>query len=153
VSSGPVFEIGYVSKIRDDMTTRDGWHHVASLRDGRWLVDDVAPTGRKFGYIDAGLYVGSIAFPERAADGQLYLTREAEGLWHLEYRQRRDDGQWVATELGAPGAQRLARPWPVTPPSPELAVVALAIERYPEDSYYGSLSHLVGAALPSGFKP
>lgn len=153
VSSGPVFEIGYVSKIRDDMTTRDGWHHVASLRDGRWLVDDVAPTGRKFGYIDAGLYVGSIAFPERAADGQLYLTREAEGLWHFEYRQRRDDGQWVATELGAPEAQRLARPWPVTPPSPELAVVALAIERYADDSYYGSLSHLVGAPLPSGFKP
>ena len=54
VSSGPVFEIGYVSKIKDDMTTRDGWHHVASLRDGSWIVEDIAPTGRKFGYIDAG---------------------------------------------------------------------------------------------------
>jgi hypothetical protein len=153
VSTGPVFEIGYVSKIKDDLTTRDGWHHVASLRDGHWVSDDIAPTGRKFGYIDAGLYVGSIAFPERAASGQLYLTREAEGLWHFEYWQRGDDGRWRATQLAAPGPQRLARPWPVSPPSPELAAVALALERYADDSYYGSLSHLVGVALPSGYKP
>jgi hypothetical protein len=153
VSSGPVFEIGYVSKFKDDMTTRDGWHHVASLRDGRWVVDDIAPTGRKFGYIDAGFYVGSIAFPERAASGQLYLTREAEGLWHFEYWQRGADGRWSATPLAAPGPQRLTRPWPVSPPSPDLSVVALALERYADDSYYASLSHLVGAALPGGFKP
>jgi hypothetical protein len=153
VSSGPVFEIGYVSKIKDDGATRDGWHHVASLRDGRWVVDDIAPTGRKFGYIDAGLYVGSIAFPERAAGGQLYLTREAEGLWHFEFWQRGEDGRWSATALTAPGPQRLARPWPVTPPAPDLSVVALALERYADDSYYGSLSHLVGAAMPAGFKP
>ena len=152
VSSGPVFEIGYVTKIKDDMTTRDGWHHVASLRDGHWVVDDIAPTGRKFGYIDAGLYVGSIAFPERAAGGQLYLTREAEGLWHFEYWLRGADGKWNATQLAAPGPQRLTRPWPVSPPSPKLSVVALGLERYADDSYYGSLSHLVGAALPSGFK-
>ncbi len=153
VSSGPVFEIGYVSKIKDDLTTRDGWHHVASLRDGRWVVDDIARTGRKFGYIDAGLYVGSIAFPEGAASGQLYLTREADGLWHFEYWQRGRDGKWTAAPLAAPGAQRLARPWPVTPPAPGIAVVALALEHYADDSYYGSLSHLVGAALPAGFEP
>jgi hypothetical protein len=153
VSSGPVFEIGYVSKIKDDMTTRDGRHHVASLRDGRWVVDEIAPTGRKFGYIDAGLYVGSIAFPERAASGQIYLTREADGLWHLEYWQRGDDGRWCASPLVAPGPQRLTRPWPVSPPAPGLGVVALALERYADDSYYASLSHLVGAALPVGFKP
>jgi hypothetical protein len=144
VSSGPVFEIGYVSKLKDDATTRDGWHHVAALVDGRWRVDDIAPTGRKFGYIDAGLYVGSIA--------QLYLTREAEGLWHLEYWQRGDDGKWRATPLAAPGPQRLARPWPVTPPSRDLCIVALGLERYADDSYYSSLSHLVGAALPPEFK-
>jgi hypothetical protein len=153
VSSGPVFEIGYVTKVKDDTTTRDGWHHVASLREGRWVVDDIAPTGRKFGYIDAGFYVGSIAFPERAGDGQLYLTREAEGLWHFEYWQRGEDGKWTSTPLSAPGPQRLTRPWPVTPPTPDLSVVALALERYADDSYYGSLSHLVGAALPPGFKP
>lgn len=153
VSSGPVFEIGYVSKIKDDMTTRDGWHHVASLRDGRWVVDDIAPTGRKFGYIDAGLYVGSIAFPERAAAGQLYLTREADGLWHFEYWQRGDDGIWRATPLAAPGTQRLTRPWAVSPPADGIGVVALALERYADDSYYASLSHLVGAALPEAFKP
>jgi hypothetical protein len=27
-------------------------------------------------------------------------------------------------------------------------VVALALERYADDSYYGSLSHLIGAAAP-----
>jgi hypothetical protein len=41
----------------------------------------------------------------------------------------------------------------VTPPAPDLSVVALALERYADDSYYGSLSHLVGAAMPAGFKP
>lgn len=153
VSSGPVFEIGYVSKIKDDLSTRDGWHHVAALRNGRWVVEDIAPTGRKFGYIDAGLYVGSIAFPERAAAGQLYLTREAEGLWHLEFWQRDGDGRWTATPLCVPGPQRLARPWPVSPPAKGLGVVALSLERYADDSYFGSLSHLVGAALPAGFKP
>jgi hypothetical protein len=153
VSSGPVFEIGYVSKIKDDLTTRDGWHHVASLRNGRWVIDDIVPTGRKFGYIDAGLYVGSIAFPERAAPGQLYLTREADGLWHFEYWRRAGDGQWSATPLATPGPQRLTRPWPVTPPAGELGVVALALERYADDSYYASLSHLVGAPQPDGFQP
>lgn len=153
VSSGPVFEIGYVSKIKDDMTTRDGRHHVASLRDGKWVIEDIAPTGRKFGYIDAGLYVGSIAFPERAAAGQLYLTREAEGLWHFEYWQRDAGGRWTPTPLSAPGPQRLTRPWAVSPPAEDLGVVALALERYDDDSYYGSLSHLVGAALPAEFKP
>ncbi len=153
VGSGPMFEIGYVSKIKDDLTTRDGRHHVASLRDGVWVIDDIAPTGRKFGYIDAGLYVGSIAFPERASSGQLYLTREAEGRWHFEYWQRRSDGRWTPTPMCAPGRVRLARPWPVTPPAPELGAVALALEHYADDSYYGSRSHLIGVALPPGFRP
>ncbi len=153
VGSGPVFEIGYVSKIRDDQTTRDGWHHVASLRDGAWTVEHVAPTGRKFGYIDAGLYVGSIAFPERAPSGQLFLTREAEGRWLFEFWRRDADGRWTGTPLCAPGSQRLARPWPVSPPAPDLAAVALALERYADDSYYGSLSHLIGVAPPVEFEP
>jgi hypothetical protein len=29
--------------------------------------------------------------------------------------------------------------------------VALALERYADDSYYGSLSHLIGAPLPKDF--
>ncbi len=153
VSSGPVFEIGYVSKIKDDMTTRDGQHHVASLRDGRWQVETIAPTGRKFGYIDAGLYVGSIAFPDRAASGQLYLTREAHGLWHLEYWQRGSDGRWTATDLVDPTPTRLTRPWAVSPPAGALGVVALALEHYPDDDYCGTRSHLIGAPLPKGFAP
>jgi hypothetical protein len=32
-------------------------------------------------------------------------------------------------------------------------VVALALERYADDSYFGSLSHLVGAAAPQGIDP
>jgi hypothetical protein len=153
VSSGPVFEIGYVSKIKDDHSTRDAKYHVASLRDGRWLVEDVAPAGTKFGYIHAGLYVGGVAFPERAAGGQVYLTREADGVWHFELWQRGAAGPWTGTDLVEPTATRLTRPWAVSPPAQQLGVVALALERYADDSYYGSLSHLVGAGLPKGFRP
>ncbi|HWA19612.1 MAG TPA: BNR-4 repeat-containing protein [Devosia sp.] len=153
VSSGPVFEIGYVSKIKDDHSTRDARYHVASLRNGQWLVEDVVAAGAKFGYIHAGLYVGGVAFPERTAPGQVYLTRESEGLWHLEFWRRDKTGRWSGTDLVEPGATRLARPWAVSPPAEQLGVVALALERYAEDSYYGSLSHLVGAALPKVFVP
>jgi|GEM_PF-1568021 hypothetical protein len=153
VSSGPVFELGYASKLKDDATTRDGWHHVAALRDGQWQVEDIAPTGGKFGYVDAGFYVGSISFPPHARSGQLYLTREQDGLWHFEFWHRHRDGTWSGTDLLPPGPTRLTRPWAVSPPSPELAAVALALERYADDSYYGSLSHLVAAPLPPGFKP
>lgn len=153
VSNGPVFEIGYVSKIKDDQSTEDARYHVASLRDGTWHCEDVAPAGRKFGYIDAGLYVGGVAFPDRAASGQVYLTREAAGLWHFELWQREASGRWAGQPLVAPGATRLARPWAVAPPSAEVGAVALALEHYADDSYYGSLSHLVGVPLPQGFEP
>lgn len=151
VSSGPVFEIGYVSKLKDDHSTTDARYHVASLRDGAWRCEDVVPAGRKFGYIHAGLYVGGVAFPERAAAGQIYLTREAQGLWHFELWRRGDGGRWSGTDLVAPGPTRLARPWAVSPPAAALGAVALALEHYADDSYYGSLSHLVGAPLPPGF--
>ncbi len=153
VSNGPVFEIGYVSKIKDDHSTEDARYHVASLRDGTWHCEDIAPAGKKFGYIHAGLYVGGVAFPDHAASGQVYLTREANGLWHFELWQRGDDGKWTGTALVAPRPTRLTRPWAVSPPTADLGVVALALEHYADDSYYGSLSHLVGAALPAGFKP
>jgi hypothetical protein len=151
VSSGPVFEIGYVSKLRDDNATRDARYHVASLRDGHWQVEDIVPAGAKFGYIHAGLYVGGIAFPERAAAGQLYLTREEQGRWHFEFWRRAANGRWQGRDLVPPGPTRLARPWAVSPPSPRLAAVALALERYADDSYYGSLSHLIGVPLPAEF--
>lgn len=153
VGSGPVFEIGYVSKIKDDLSTRDAVYHVASLRDGRWLVEEVAPAGAKFGYIDAGLYVGGVAFPERAESGQVYLTREADGLWHFELWRRNATGAWTPTALVRPDTTRLTRPWAISPPAGDLGAVALALERYADDSYYGSLSHLVGVPLPDGFKP
>lgn len=148
VSGGPVFEIGFVTKLKDDFSTRDAQYHVASLHDGRWLVEDVAPAGGKFGYIDAGFYVGGMAFPDRAAAGQVYLTREAGGLWHLELYRRDDAGGWTGIDLVAPGPIRLTRPWALTAPTPELSVLTLALERYADDSYYGSLSHLVGAGAP-----
>jgi hypothetical protein len=151
VSSGPVFEIGFVSKVRNDLTTEDARYHVAALRDGRWSTEDVAPAGRKFGYIDAGLYVGGVAFPERAAAGQVYLTREAGGLWHFEFWRRADDGSWSGEPVLPPGPIRMTRPWAVYPPDERLGVVALALERYADDSYLGSLSHLIGAPLPKDF--
>ncbi len=148
VSSGPVFEIAYVTKLKDDSSTRDSRYHVASRRDGRWIVEDIAPAGTKFGYIHAGFYIGGIGFPDRAASGQAYLTREAGGLWHLELWQREASGQWRGTPLVEPGPTRLARPWAITNPTSDLAVTALVLEHYADDSYYGSLSHLVGAAAP-----
>ena len=108
-------------------------------------METIARTGRKFGYIDAGFYVGGCAFPDRAAAGQVYLTREAAGLWHLELWRRGDDGRWTPQDLVKPGPNRLTRPWALTNPTDELAVTALALERYADDSYYGSLSHLIGA--------
>lgn len=148
VSNGPVFEVGYVSKIKDDFSTRDAHYHVASLRGGRWRVENVAPAGRKFGYIDAGFYAGGVAFPDRAASGQVYLTREADGLWHLELWRRDAAGRWTGSNLVEPGPIRLTRPWALTNPTDELAVVALALERYADDSYHGSRSHLIGAPAP-----
>lgn len=147
VSSGDTFEIAFTTKIKDDRSTRDARYHVASLRDGRWVTDDLVPAGRKFGYIDAGFYVGGMAFPERAASGQVYLTREAQGLWHLERWCRGDAGDWTGADLTSPGTTRLARPWVISPPTGSLGVVALALERYPDDDYMDTLSHLVGAPL------
>jgi hypothetical protein len=152
VSTGPVFEIGYVSKVKDDHSTTDARYHIASLRAGEWHCEDVAPAGRKFGYIHAGLYVGGVAFPDGAGSGQVFLTREEDGLWHLELWQRDGGGKWAATDLVAPGPTRLTRPWAVSPSTGKIGVVALALEYYADDSYYGSLSHLVGAALPIGLK-
>jgi hypothetical protein len=151
VSSGPVFEIGFVSKVRNDLTTEDARYHVAALRHGNWSTEDVAAAGRKFGYIDAGLYVGGVAFPERAAAGQVYLTREAAGLWHFEFWRRGADGTWRGEPVVPPSPIRMTRPWAVYPPDDRLGVVALALERYADDSYYGSLSHLIGAPLPKDF--
>jgi hypothetical protein len=143
VGSGDTFEIGYVTKLRDDLTTRDARYHVASLRDGRWVVEDIVAAGAKFGYIDAGFYVGGLAFAPRG-DG-LYLTREAGGLWHFEH-WRREAGRWAATPLRTPASTRLARPWALDDPVADLAAVALAVERYDDDSYFGSRSHLIGGA-------
>jgi predicted dehydrogenase len=147
-----VFEIGYVSKLKDDHSTRDAHYHVASWRDGGWRIETVAPAGRKFGYIHAGLYVGGVAFPDRAAAGQVYLTREQDGLWHFELWRREAAGTWRGTALVEPGPTRHTRPRAISPPAPQLGVVALALERYADDSYYGSLSHLVGAPLPPGLR-
>ncbi len=144
VGRGPVFEIAFTSKIKDDHSTRDARYHVSALRDSRWLTEDVAPAGAKFGYIDAGFYVGGMAFPD-AGSGAVYLTREAEGQWHLDLWRRGDDGRWSGRDLVAPSPTRLARPWAVSPPDPRLGVVTLTIERYPDDDYMDTLSHLVGA--------
>lgn len=148
VGKGPAFEIGFVSKIKDDLSTRDARYHVTALRDGTWRTEDVVGAGGKFGYIDAGLYVGGMAFPGPGRDGEVYLTREDHGLWHLELWRRDGDGSWTGTDLVTPTTTRLTRPWAVSPRTEPIAVVALALERYPDDSYYDTLSHLVGAPEP-----
>ena len=88
-----------------------------------------------------------MAFPERATSGQVYLTREDRGTWYLQRWMRNESGHWTGADLVEPGPTRLARPWVVSPPTDELGVVALEIERYPDDDYMDTLSHLVGAPL------
>ena len=143
VGDGPDFEIAWTSKIKDDHSNRDGRYQVATLRDGKWLVEDVAPTGAKFGYIDAGFYVGGIAFPANTTGGVAYITREDAGQWTLEKRTRQPDGSWTASVLLGPQSTRLSRPWGIVAPGDGPEVAALAIEHYPDDSYFGTLSHLV----------
>ena len=93
----------------------------------------------------SSLAVAALAFAElRNGGGEVYLTREQEGLWHLERWTRSAPGAWSGVDLVAPGSVRLARPWPVTPRHQSLGVVALALERYPDDSYFGTLSNLIG---------
>ncbi len=145
VGDGPDFEIGFVSKVKDDHSTTDARYHVTSNRNGHWITDDVVAAGAKFGYIHAGCYVGGLAFPHRSAGGRLYLTREHDGRWHLERWDRGPAGGWTSRPLVAHSATRLTRPWAVTDPAEGLEVVALALERYPDDDYFGWLSHLVGA--------
>ena len=72
VSDGPVFEIAFTSKIKDDHSNRDAQYNVAALRDGAWQRETVAPAGDRFGYIHAGFYVGGMAFPDRSPGGQVY---------------------------------------------------------------------------------
>lgn len=147
VSDGPVFEIGFVDKAIGDSATEDARYHVTSLRDGLWRTEEIAPAGDKFGYIDAGFYVGGVAFPDRSPGGRLYLTREHRGTWHFERWDRHATGRWIATAMAPPSQTRLTRPWAIANPTPALEAVALMLERY-ADSYYGTLSHLVGAPAP-----
>lgn len=151
VADGPVFEVGFVSKMRDDSSTTDARYHVSSLRHGRWLTEELTPAGTTFGYIHAGCYVGGLAFPHRSPGGQVYLTREAGGVWHLERWDRTDRG-WTPRPLVQPGTTRLARPWALSIPADGLDVVALAIERYGEE-YLNTLSHLIGAGLAGPYRP
>lgn len=147
VSDGPVFEIAFTSKIKDDHSNRDAQYSVVALRDGRWQRETVAPTGDRFGYIHAGFYVGGMAFPHRSPGGEVFITREEGGMWSLERRRRDAAGQWQPQVLIAPQRTRLTRPWAVTNPAPGLAVTCLALERYANNSYFNTLSHLVAAGV------
>jgi hypothetical protein len=147
VSDGPLFEIAFTSKIKDDHANRDAQYNVTALRDGAWHRETVAPTGNRFGYIHAGFYVGGMAFPHRTPGGQVYITREEGGLWSLERRDRVSSGTWNPKVLIAPQPTRLTRPWAVVNPAPGLAVTCLALERYADDSYFDTLSHLVAAGV------
>jgi hypothetical protein len=145
VSDGDPFEVAFASKVSGDEATLDARYHVARAGSGGWAVEDVAPAGGVFGYIDAGFYVGGIVFPHATPGGRVYLSREDGGSWHLERWDRTAEGSWIAAPVVDPSPTRLVRPWPVRNPLPELEVVALALERY-DDSYMETFSHLVGVA-------
>lgn len=143
VGSGEPFEIAFASKIEGDDATDEAWYHVAVQGDGSWSVEAVAPAGDVFGYIHAGFYVGGIAFPH-GREGVVYVSRESDGIWHVERRERVRDGEWRPHALLEPSTERIVRPWPVANPRDGLAAVALRLERY-DDDYMHTLSHLVVA--------
>lgn len=148
VGDGPDFEVGFVSKIKGDDATVDAQYHVTAMRAGEWSTETVCAAGTTFGYIPAGCYVGGVAFPHRSPGGQVFVAREAAGEWFLE-RWDRDGVTWQPHRLIGPSATRLARPWAVTGARPDDGgpdVVALSLERY-GDSYFGTLSHLIGARV------
>ena len=146
VSDGDPFEVAFVSKVSGDDTTLEACYHVARAQGGAWTVEEVAPAGGIFGYIDAGFYVGGIAFPHDTPGGQAYLSREDGGIWHLERRDRTAEGTWSSIPVFEPSATRIVRPWPVRNPDPAVEILALALERY-DDSYMETVSHLVGGAV------
>lgn len=146
VADGERFEIAFASKVADDGSTRDARYHVAHAAGGTWHVEDLVAAGRTFGYIDAGFYVGGIAFPYESPGGRVYVSRESERLWYLERWVRASAGAWSADAGFDPSAERIVRPWPVRNPLPGLEVVALELERYGDD-YMETLSHLVGGAF------
>jgi hypothetical protein len=88
-----------------------------------------------------------MAFPHRTPGGQVYIAREEGGLWSLERRDRVSSGTWNPKVLIAPQPTRLTRPWAVVNPAPGLAVTCLALERYADDSYFDTLSHLIAAGV------
>jgi hypothetical protein len=147
VSDGDPFEVGFVSKRSGDDATDDARYHVTAFRDGVWTTEEVAPAGTIFGYIHAGFYAGGIAFPHETPGGCAYVSRESDGLWHVELLTRNGEGSWGARPLVEPSTTRIVRPWPVRNPSVGLDFVALALERY-DDEYMETLSHLVGGAAP-----
>jgi hypothetical protein len=149
VGDGARFEIAFVSKVEGDHATEDARYHVARAADGAWQVDDVVAAGTVFGYIHAGFYAGGIAFPHATPGGRAFVSREDGGVWLLECRERRADGTWAVTGVLESSSRRVVRPWPVREPTPELEVVALALERY-DDGYLETLSHLVGGAVGDG---
>lgn len=145
VGDGAVFEVGFVSKVDGDGATEDARYHVARHDGDGWSVEEVTPAGTIFGYIHAGFYAGGIAFPHSTPGGAAYVSRESDGVWHLERWERADDATWHARTVFAPSAARVVRPWPVRNPTRDLEVVALLLERY-DDDYMETLSHLVGGA-------
>jgi len=122
-----------------------GGLHDSADQDG---VEDIVEAGATFGYIPAGFYAGGMAFPSHSRGGQVYLSREAGGVWHLERWDRGPDGGWVARPVCAPGPTRLVRPWPVTNPDGGVDILALALDRY-DDSYFDTRSDLLGWRGPA----
>jgi hypothetical protein len=145
VGDGDRFEVAFASKVERDDSTEDARYHVARASDGAWQVEEVVGAGTIFGYIHAGFYAGGIAFPHRTPGGRVYVSREEDGLWRLERWDRGLAGEWAAGAVLESSPRRVVRPWPVREPTPELEVVALALERY-DDEYMDTLSHLVGGA-------
>lgn len=145
VGDGPVFEVGFASKVEGDRATADARYHVGRLDADGWSVEQLTHAGTIFGYIHAGFYAGGIAFPHSTPGGVAYVSRERDGVWHLERWGRCEDSTWHARDVFAPSTARVVRPWPVRNPTPDLEVVALLLERY-DDDYMETLSHLVGGA-------
>ena len=102
VSSGPVFEIALHHQDQGRHSTRDAPLSRRRLCAGRWSTEDIAPAGAKFGYIDAGLYVGGMAFPDRAPAGHLPHARSEPASGTSSAGTRRRPAFGTARDLVPP---------------------------------------------------
>ena len=90
------YEIFFAQKRKNHTNMR---YMYLSNKTGVWVAEELCPTGKIFGFTDAGMYVGSGCFPWDADGGRCILSRENAGTWTLEHWRKQTDGKWLFNVL------------------------------------------------------